>query len=131
MTRMRGSRPLCGQSCEWHRRINPCPAPIGPPRRKRGNAMTLTKVEQETIVLFNEAEATASVYTHNAALQRILLELCQSHPAQASRTEDNRHGGLTFEIPKKWVKIAPPRALSEAQKKVLEDMNRRNQERRK
>ena len=84
--------------------------------------MTLTKVEQETIVLFNEAEATASVYTHNAALQRILLELCQSHPAQA---------GLTFEIPKKWVKIAPPRALSEAQKKVLEDMNRRNQERRK
>ena len=47
--------------------------------------MTLTKVEQETIVLFNEAEATASVYTHNAALQRILLELCQSHPAQASR----------------------------------------------
>ena len=25
--------------------------------------MTLTKVEQETIVLFNEAEATASVYT--------------------------------------------------------------------
>ena len=89
--------------------------------------MTLTKVEQETIVLFNEAEATASVYTHNAALQRILLELCQSHPAQASRTEDNRHGGLTFEIPK----IAPPRALSEAQKKVLEDMNRRNQERRK
>lgn len=93
--------------------------------------MTLTKVEQETIVLFNEAEATASVYTHNAALQRILLELCQSHPAQVSRTEDNRHGGLTFEIPKKWVKIAPPRALSEAQKKVLEDMNRRNQERRK
>lgn len=93
--------------------------------------MTLTKVEQETIVLFNEAEATASVYTHNAALQRILLELCQSHPAQASRTEDNRHGGLTFEIPKKWVKTAPPRALSEAQKKVLEDMNRRNQERRK
>ena len=93
--------------------------------------MTLTKVEQETIVLFNEAEATASVYTHNAALQRILLELCQSHPAQASWTEDNRHGGLTFEIPKKWVKIAPPRALSEAQKKVLEDMNRRNQERRK
>ena len=93
--------------------------------------MTLTKVEQETIVLFNEAEATASVYTHNAALQRILLELCQSHPGQARRTEDNRHGGLTFEIPKKWVKIAPPRALSEAQKKVLEDMNRRNQERRK
>ena len=38
---------------------------------------------------------------------------------------------MTFELPKKWVKIAPPRVLSEAQKKVLEDMNRKNQERRK
>ena len=76
--------------------------------------MSLLKVEQETIILFNEAEATASVYTHNAALQRVLLELCQTHPAQVRQTEDNRHGGLTFELPKKWVKITPPRALSEA-----------------
>lgn len=91
--------------------------------------MTLTKVEQETILLFNEAEATASVYTHNAAFQRLLLELCQSHPAQVSQTADNRRGGLTFEIPKKWIKLAPPRALSEAQKKVLEDMNIRNRAR--
>ena len=43
---------------------------------------------------------------------------------------DGLYGGMTFELPKKWVKIAPPRVLSEAQKKVLEDMNRRNQERR-
>ena len=28
--------------------------------------MKLTKAEQETIILFNEAEQTASVYTHNA-----------------------------------------------------------------
>ena len=78
--------------------------------------MALLKVEQETIILFNEAETTASVYTHNAALQRVLLELCQTHPAQVRQTEDNRCGGLTFELPKKWVKISPPRALSEAQK---------------
>ena len=49
--------------------------------------MSLLKVEQETIILFNEAEATASVYTHNAALQRVLLELCQTHPAQVRQTE--------------------------------------------
>ena len=66
--------------------------------------MSLLKVEQETIILFNEAETTASVYTHNATLQRVLLELCQTHPAQVRQTEDNRHGGLTFELPKKWVK---------------------------
>ena len=91
--------------------------------------MNLTKVEQETIILFNEGEAAASVYTHNAALQRLLLELCETRPAQARQVEDNRRGGLTFEIPKKWVKIGPPRALSEAQKRVLEEMNQRNRER--
>ena len=84
--------------------------------------MPLLKVEQETIILF--------VYTHNAALQRVLLELCQTHPAQVRQTEDNRHGGLTYELPKKWVKITPPRALSEAQKRVLDEMNQRNRERR-
>lgn len=89
----------------------------------------LTKLEQETIILFNEGEAAASVYTHNAALQRILLELCRTHPAQAHQTEKNRQGVLTFEIPKKWVKISPPRALSEAQKQVLENMNQRNRAR--
>lgn len=91
--------------------------------------MNLTKVEQETIILFNEGEAAASVYTHNAALQRLLLELCETRPAQARQVEDNRRGGLTFEIPKKWVKIVPPRALSEVQKRVLEEMNQRNRER--
>lgn len=91
--------------------------------------MNLTKVEQETIILFNEGEAAASVYTHNAALQRLLLELCETRPAQARQVEDNRRGGLTFEIPKKWAKIVPTRALSEAQKRVLEEMNQRNRER--
>ena len=91
--------------------------------------MNLTKVEQETIILFNEGEVAASVYTHNAALQRLLLELCETRPAQARQIEDNQRGGLTFEIPKKWVKIVPPRALSVAQKWVLEEMNQRNRER--
>lgn len=47
--------------------------------------MSLLKVEQETIILFNEAETTASVYTHNATLQRVLLELCQTHPPRYGR----------------------------------------------
>ena len=92
--------------------------------------MGLTKYEQETIINFNEKERLASVYTHNQGLQNTLLSLCESHPAQVKHNEGERYGGMTFELPKKWVKIAPPRVLSEAQKKVLEDMNRRNQERR-
>lgn len=92
--------------------------------------MRLTKYEQETIILFNESESTAAVYTYNTGLQNTLNSLYQSHPEHVTQTGDNGYGGLTYSLPKKWVKIAPPRVLSEAQKKVLEDMNRKNKERR-
>lgn len=68
--------------------------------------------------------------TTQACLQNTLNSLYQSHPEQVTQTGDNGYGGLTYSLPKKWVKIAPPRVLSEAQKKVLEDMNRKNKERR-
>lgn len=87
--------------------------------------MKLSNYEKETIVNFNEAEKTASVYTHNAALQEQLSALCGSHPEQVRRTADNCHGGLTFELPKKWLKITPPRELSPAQREVLDRMNQK------
>lgn len=85
--------------------------------------MKLPKIEQETIINFNEAERTASVYTHNAALKRQLLVLCQTYPAQVRQTAANRWGGLTFELPKKWLRVTPPRVLSPAQRAVLERIN--------
>lgn len=83
----------------------------------------LTNVERETILSFNEAERTANVYTHNAALQKQLLELCRTHPEQVRQTAANDWGGLTFELPKKWLKVSPPRVLSPAQRAVLDRMN--------
>lgn len=87
--------------------------------------MKLTNYERESVILFNEADKAASVYTYNAALARLLTALCASHPEQVRRTGDNGCGGMTFELPKKWLKISPPRILSEAQKEVLEKMNRK------
>ena len=85
--------------------------------------MKLSRIEQETIINFNEAESTASVYTHNAALKERLLVLCQSYPEQVRQTADNRRGGLTFELPKKWLKVTPSRVLSPAQREVVDRMN--------
>ena len=87
--------------------------------------MKLTNVEKETIITFNEAERTASVYTHNEALKRQLLELCRTHPGQVRQTAANGWGGLTFELPKKWLKVSPPRVLSPAQRAVLDKMNQK------
>ena len=89
--------------------------------------MKLTNVEKETVINFNEAERTASVYTHNETLKRQLLELCRTHPEQVRQTAANGWGGLTFELPKKWLKVSPPRVLSPAQRAVLDKMNQNKQ----
>ena len=88
-------------------------------------AMKLTNVEKETIINFNEAERTASIYTHNEALKHQLLELCQSHPEQVRQTAANAWGGLTFELPKKWLKVSPPRKPTQAQLEVLARMTQK------
>ena len=87
--------------------------------------MKLSNYERETIFLFNEAERKASIFTYNDALKKQLAALCESYPEQVRRTEDNGYGGLTFALPKKWLKITPPRVLSAAQKAVLERMNKK------
>ena len=40
----------------------------------------LTKYEKETIVLFNEGEDTASIYTYNAGLRKRLANFGKKHP---------------------------------------------------
>ena len=42
--------------------------------------MKLSKIEQETIILFNEGEAGAEVYTHNKSLKRRLENAAKKNP---------------------------------------------------
>lgn len=79
--------------------------------------MSISRMEKETIILFNEAEASASVYTYNAALKRKLSGLCTTRPEGARQTKDDGRGGLTFEVPKRWIKVNPSRILTVEQKK--------------
>ena len=68
--------------------------------------MKLTNIEKETVINFNEAGRTASIYTHNEALKRQLLELSRTYPAQIRQTAANSWGGLTFELPKNLYMLA-------------------------
>ena len=74
--------------------------------------MKLTRVEQETIINFNEAEGTASIYTHNGPLRR-LEQLARERPADC-RLFKTCHDGQAIEyyIPKNWLRINPPRVAS-------------------
>jgi len=78
--------------------------------------MKLTLVEQETILLFNEREKTASFYTHNEKLKRQLTELAEQYPQIYKLTESNNCGGLTFEFPKRMLNIKFRHPMNENEK---------------
>lgn len=65
----------------------------------------MTRLEQETIINFNEAEPTATIYTHNGALTRKLEALADQRPAEAKRGRIFSDGGREYIVPKRWVKV--------------------------
>ena len=78
--------------------------------------MKLTRYEKETIINFNEAEATANIYTHNGGLIRKLDALADQSPEEAKRGRSFPDGGREFTVPKRWVKVNASRILTEEQK---------------
>lgn len=78
--------------------------------------MSISRLEQETIINFNEAESTATVYTHNGALVRKLEGLADQRPDEVKRGRVFPDGGREYTIPKRWVKVNASRILSEEQK---------------
>jgi len=77
----------------------------------------LTRYEKETIILFNEGEADASIYTFNKRWQRHLETKLGIQP-----TETNSWGAKTYTIPKDRIRLPQPkRKLSDKQKKKLAD----------
>lgn len=77
----------------------------------------LTLQERETIIVFNEAESTASIYTHNTALSNRLLKLSQTEP-DLHIIRQTRYA-LEAEAPKKWIRVSPPKKLSAASKQKM------------
>lgn len=56
--------------------------------------MKLSKLEQESIILYNEEESTASIYTHDPKLKRKLKCLAEKYP---DKVYQDTHGkGVTF-----------------------------------
>lgn len=75
----------------------------------------LSKTERETIILFNEAETTATVYTCNTQVKNRLKEL--SLKSSEVYRENGDEYSQTYVIPKKIIRFGLPRELSEDQKK--------------
>lgn len=77
----------------------------------------LTKYEQETIFNYNQEEAVASCFTHDAALMRKLDRLAEN--GEAIITVRQGDGWKEYTFPKKWLKVRPPRKLSDEQRREM------------
>ena len=75
--------------------------------------MSLTNIEKETIVLFNEGEDTAEIYTFNKKLISKIRKKCEQHPDIFKITKEDNHGGVTCQLPKKRLSVVltPPPTL--------------------
>lgn len=65
--------------------------------------MKLTPIEQETILLYNQAEAAAEVETYDPKLLEKLNRLAEKYPEQIQKKGERR-----FLIPKRCVSVREP-----------------------
>ena len=85
--------------------------------------MTLSRLEQETIITFNEAESFAEVYTHNGRLKHRLKELAEARTDEVEyRGAD--HGSVSYRVPKKWIRVqasSQRKALTEEERSAIKE----------
>lgn len=79
--------------------------------------MNLSNYERETIILYNEAEKTAMIDTCNPSLIKRMDKCCTEY-ADCSLVKKDEYGAK-YVCPKKWVKVRPPRQLSDAQRREM------------
>ena len=60
----------------------------------------LTPYERETVIIFNEAEATARVYTHNKRLIHKLEKLSEKYPSEFYPERKEHDGAVSYIVPK-------------------------------
>lgn len=69
-----------------------------------------TKEEQETIILYDNANKTASVYTCDRSLIKKLTKLMASKDDITLECQDDE--SATFIVPRKWIKVQPPKQVN-------------------
>jgi len=85
-------------------------------------SIRLSADEQETIILFNKGEDTATIFTYEKTWQKHLESRLGLKPIM-----DNGFGGKEYEVPKSRIKPPRvPRQLSEAARKELAERLPRN-----
>ena len=72
--------------------------------------MRLSDYEKETIILFNEAEDDAEIYTYNSELKDRLKKIASAFPEDVQLMNNHRSGGRTYRVSKRLIHISMPKS---------------------
>lgn len=78
----------------------------------------LSKRQRETIIVFNELDSEATIFTYNRKWKERMVNL------GLKAIETNSYGGVTFEVSKKSIRmpvIRKPKVLTAEQKKTIRE----------
>ena len=78
----------------------------------------LTKFEKEIIILFNEGERTASIYTYTASLKKRLAAFSKKYPDLCQLEKPEHLGDVSYLIDKSGlsIRLQPPYSEKRRQK---------------
>lgn len=86
--------------------------------------MNICRYEQETIINYNAAEHTATVYTRDKTVMRRLDALVVEYP-EHYRIIGETDIDKTYEMPKSFVNYRKPRRLSDEQREAARERLRK------
>ena len=81
----------------------------------------LTKYEKETIILFNEGEDTASIYTFNAGLKKRLAMFAKKYPDFCRQEKTHEQNGVSYVLDKSRLSIRLTVPYSDERKRAASE----------
>lgn len=73
----------------------------------------------ENVIEFITGEKTATLTIHQGKYKNRIKKLSEERPDEVDILAENKDGSILAHIPTKWIKINPPRKLSEECKAEL------------
>ncbi len=83
-------------------------------------------VERETIILFNEGESEAEVYTFNEKLKKKLVQAALRHPEIYRQKASDDTGSVTYVFPKRWLTVLFREPISAEESKRRSENAKKN-----
>lgn len=85
----------------------------------------MADLRENSIEFYADDKTTTVSFTQGRYITRI-RKLAEKYPDECQITAENKDGSIVAHIPTKWVRISPPKQISEETKEKLAEQLRRN-----